>query len=53
MLYKQAWQEFKEYIEHELPLLAGQEPVREKLLTAMRYIEERWKITPEKVGRGG
>lgn len=57
MLYKQAWQEFKRYIKDELPipfplLITGEGSTRETLLSKMRLLEERWKIIPDKAGRG-
>lgn len=53
MLYKQAWEELKDYIERGMTLLDGQEPIRQILLSYIKELEKRWKITPDKAGRGG
>jgi len=52
MLYKQAWQELKNYIKDTLPLLAGQGVIRQRLLEEMNELEKRWKIIPEKKNPG-
>jgi len=53
MLYKNAWKELKDYIKNRLPLLAGQGVIRQTLLSKMRLLEERWKITPPNSRTGG
>lgn len=52
MLYKQAWEELKDYIENRLRLLVGQEVIRQELLSEMKQLEKRWRISPKsKAGR--
>lgn len=48
MLYKQAWEELKDYIENRLRLLVGQGVIRQTLLSEMKQLEKRWAIIPVK-----
>lgn len=50
MLYKQAWEELKDYIENKLRLLVGQGVIRQELLSEMKQLEKRWKIIPDVKG---
>lgn len=43
MLYKQAWQELKQYLNDELWLPEDQQILR-NLLAKMNQLEKRWKI---------
>ena len=52
MLYKQAWQELKDYIKNRLSLLVGQGVIRQRLLEEMNELEKRWRIIPEKKNPG-
>lgn len=52
MLYKQAWEELKDYIENRLRLLIGQGVIRQKLLLEMKQLEKKWKIIPKEENHG-
>ena len=52
MLYKNAWQELRDYIKREtcLPEYLHQKEhfIRHSILTKMNELEKRWKIIPKK-----
>jgi len=47
MLYKQAWQELKDYLK-ESRLLPLEQLRCQNILAKMKELEKRWKIIPEK-----
>lgn len=49
MLYKQAWQELKDYLK-ESRWLSPDEMMRVNILAKMRSLEDKWKIILSKKG---